>query len=86
MVWLSYADTCSYRRWGSWPWWPGGGRRFELGFLLLPVLYVFGIHALTTHFIPRYAYPVVPLLVLVFSIAVHEVYCAPKARGTNSCG
>ena len=56
-------------------------RRFELGFLLLPVLYVFGIHALTTHFIPRYAYPVVPLLVLVFSIAVHEVWlCAEGKR------
>ena len=56
-------------------------RRFELGFLLLPALYVFGIHALTTHFIPRYAYPVVPLLVLVFSIAVHEVWlCAEGKR------
>ena len=49
-------------------------RRFELGFLLLPVLYVLGIHALTTHFEPRYAYPVVPLLVLVFAITAQEVW------------
>ena len=56
-------------------------RSFDQGFILLPILYVIGIHAVATHFIPRYAYPVVPLLVLVFSIAVHEVWlCAEGKR------
>ena len=62
-------------------------RRFELGFLLLPVLYVLGIHALATHFEPRYAYPVVPLLVLVFAITAQEVWsCFHDKRDRSRTG
>ena len=53
-------------------------RSFELGFLLLPSLYVLGIHAVATHYIPRYSFPIVPLLVLVFSITAREVWLCRK--------
>ena len=49
-------------------------RSFELGFLVLPVIYVFGIHAVATHFESRYSHPSVVLLVLIFSVAAQEVW------------
>ena len=59
-------------------------RSFEMGFLLLPVLYVLSIHAVATHYLPRYSYPAVPLLVLVFSIAAHEVWLCFKDKVERS--
>ena len=55
-------------------------RSVELGFLVLPILYVMGIHAMATHYLPRYSYPVVPLLVLVFSITAHEAWLSHANR------
>ena len=47
-------------------------RDVGLAFLLLPAAYGFGVHALATHFIARYSYPLVPVLVVALALAVRE--------------
>ena len=47
-------------------------RDVGLAFLLLPAAYGFGVHALATHFIARYSYPLVPVLIVALALAVRE--------------
>lgn len=49
-------------------------RDFAVAFLLLPLAYGFGIHAVATHFIPRYSEPLVPAFVVVLALAAREVW------------
>ena len=44
-------------------------RDMALALVMLPALYGFGIHAMATHFIPRYAYPLVPVALIVCALA-----------------
>ena len=44
-------------------------RDMALALVMLPALYGFGIHAIATHFIPRYAYPLVPVAFIVCALA-----------------
>lgn len=49
-------------------------RDLSLALLLLPAGWAFGAHAAATHFIPRYFYPLVPVLIVAFAIAGHEIW------------
>ena len=49
-------------------------RDAALAFLLLPIVYSFAIHATATHFIPRYSYPLVPLIAVTFALAGREAW------------
>ena len=53
-------------------------------FLLLPAACSFGFHALATHFIPRYSFPLVPVLALAFALAAREVRRPSAAGGRRS--
>ncbi len=56
-------------------------RTYALLLLVSPVAYGFGIHAAATHFIPRYARPLLPLLVVVAAVAAHESWrCIVERR------
>ena len=57
-------------------------RRRDLGlaFLLLPVAYFYGFHAVATRFIPRYAEPLVPLFVVILALALAEVWLWAQSR------
>lgn len=43
-----------------------------LALLVLPAVYFFSIHALATHFIPRFSQPILPLLIVVAALAAQE--------------
>ena len=51
-------------------------RRRDLGlaFLLLPVAYFYGFHAVATHLIPRYSEPLIPFFVVILAVAMAEVW------------
>ena len=53
-------------------------------FLLLPAACSFGLHALATHFIPRYSFPLIPVLALAFALAAREVRRPSTAGGRRS--
>ena len=53
-------------------------------FLLLPAACSFGFHALATHFVPRYALPLVPVLALAFALAAREIRRPSTAGGRRS--
>jgi hypothetical protein len=55
-------------------------RQWALLALLLPALYSFAIHAVATHYIPRYSAPLVPVLVLALGVAVQGIAAALYAR------
>ena len=55
-------------------------RDVALALLTAPVAYAFGIHAVATHFIPRYSLPLVPTLAVVFAIASRHVWLVCRAR------
>ena len=44
-------------------------RDMALALVLLPALYGFGIHAMATHFNPRYAFPLVPIAFIACTLA-----------------
>ena len=54
-------------------------RDVSLALLLSPVVYAFGIHALATHFMERYARPLLPLLAVVAALAAQEIW---RRRGS----
>ena len=45
----------------------------SVAFLLLPAAWAFGAHAAATHFLPRYAYPLAPVMLVAFALAGNEV-------------
>jgi len=49
-------------------------RDFRLIFLLAPIVYILGIHAVSTHFLHRYSQPVIPLVAISLGIAAAEVW------------
>ena len=53
-------------------------------FLLLPAACSFGFHALATHFVSRYSFPLIPVLVLAFALAAREVRRPSAAGGRRS--
>lgn len=65
---LGFTLVLAYRR-----------RDFALAFLTFPVVYFCGIHSVTTHFLPRYSAPLVPILCVIFVLSVQEIYA-----GTHS--
>jgi 4-amino-4-deoxy-L-arabinose transferase-like glycosyltransferase len=43
-------------------------------FFLLPTLYSYAIHAVATHYIPRYSYPLIPCLVITTAMLLEKTY------------
>jgi hypothetical protein len=65
-------------------------KHYHLMIFFLPVMYSFGIHAVATHYIPRYSTPLVPFFIITFVIAagqvtdtVRERFARRKLRGDN---
>jgi hypothetical protein len=65
-------------------------KHYHLMIFFLPVMYSFGIHAVATHYIPRYSTPLVPFFIITFVIAagqvtdtVRERFARHKLRGDN---
>ena len=56
-----------------------------LACLGLPAAYVFAVHAAATHFLPRYAFPLVPLLSVVLAVAVSALR-PPRRRARTRSG
>lgn len=55
-------------------------RRRDLAFLLLPVVYFYGFHALATHFIPRYSEPLAPLFTVILALVMKEIWLWAKSK------
>ena len=57
-------------------------RRRDLGlaFLLLPVAYFYGFHAVATHFLPRFSEPLVPFFVVIFALVMAEIWLWTKSK------
>ena len=55
-------------------------RRFELVFLTLPVVWIFGILSLAAHFLPRYSSPLVPVLTVGLALVAKEAWLWARAR------
>ena len=53
-------------------WWRR--REFMPAFLVLPLVFAFGIHAAATHFITRYSRPLIPLVVVAAGLAAHSAW------------
>lgn len=49
-------------------------RDFAVAFLLLPAASAFGAHAAATHFLPRYSYPLAPVVLVAFAMAGNELW------------
>lgn len=48
-------------------------RRWGLLLFLMPALFSFGIHAATTHYIPRYTAPIVPILFITIGLVIQRI-------------
>ena len=59
-------------------------RDVALALLMLPSLYGFGIHAVATHFVPRYAHPLVPIAFIVCVLAAEAMLVGFRRPSTPS--
>ena len=57
-----------------------------LACLGLPAAYVFAVHAAATHFLPRYGFPLVPLLSVVLAVAAASALRPPRRRARTRSG
>lgn len=46
---------------------------YALAFVLAPIVFTMGIHAVATHFIARYAQPLIPLLAVVLALTAQQL-------------